>query len=456
MSSHVTKNRVLPILVTGMGRSGSTLMMSLLGGDERCIFDKVYPFESRYLSLFASIAARWQGWKFGGSGAEAAGIGMFPTLLRCSAAAGDLMAIPSSREVFFSLWDTFLASARKGNPEAIFYAEKGREWVPPFLQDFLPVYTVYLFRDPRDIFLSINAFSQRTGHGFGREPGGDDLDHARTLCYRFLYRYENYRALKLGSGACSLIRYEDLVSDAREATGELRQAIGIEPAAIPALDHYSKHSTTPDVKASIGRWKREGLDPRVKACIVQTLREPLKELNYDLEDEEDVNGLPDLVFDERFPVSPSAQGGKIGGLSAKGLELEPTEAELSVELPLAPVASDDIDEMWVCFSDTAGSVARLQWHSANQDFSDERSLELGYDPGYHVNNLRFNMRAANSWRGQISGLRLCLISHAEHGQKDRIVCLRRVKPIATRWEQSVRRRSHAPARKVFDFFLRRC
>ncbi|HEY9871009.1 MAG TPA: hypothetical protein V6D08_17725 [Candidatus Obscuribacterales bacterium] len=448
-------NQVLPILVTGMGRSGSTLMMSLLGGDERCVFDKVYPFESRYLSLFASIAAKWQGWKFGGSGAEAAGIGMFPTLLRCSTATGDLMAIPSSREVFFSLWETFLASARQGNPQALFYAEKGREWVPPFLQDLLSVYTVYLFRDPRDIFLSINAFTQKTGHGFGREPGGDDLDHARTLCYRFLYRFENYRALKLSSGACSLVRYEDLVSDAQGATGELRQATGIEPAANAALDHYSKHSTTPDVKSSIGRWKREGLDPRVRTCIVQTLREPLRELNYDLEDDEDFRGLPDLVFDQRCSVPPSVQGGRVKQLSAMGMELEPADGMLSVELPLSPLAADQIDEMWVCFSDTAGSVARLQWRSANQDFSDERSIELGYDPGSHVNALRFNMRAAHSWRGQITGLRLCLVGHAHPEEKARTVCLRRIKPIGARLVSSGHPDSRAPARKVFDFFLRR-
>jgi hypothetical protein len=430
-------------------------MMSLLGGDERCIFDKVYPFESRYLSLFASIAAKWQGWKFGTNGTEGAGIGMFPTLLRCSAAAGDLVAIPSSREVFLSLWDTFLSSARQGYPEAAFYAEKGREWVPPLLQDFLPLYTVYLFRDPRDIFLSINAFAEKTGHGFGREPGGDDLDHARTLCYRFLYRFENYRALKLSCGACSLIRYEDLVSDAVKATAELRQATGVEPADNPALDHYSKHSTTPDVKSSVGRWKREGLDPRVAAYIAQTLRQPLRELGYDPGDDEESGELPDLVFDEHGPPLPSVHGGRVKQASARGLELEPADRMLSVQLPLPAAAAEDIDELWVCFSDTAGNVARLQWHAANHDFSDERSLELSYDPGSHVNNLRFNMRAASSWQGQITGLRLCLISQAGPVGRDRTVHLRRVKPIAARSQQSGHGDSRAPARKVFDFLLGR-
>ena len=45
-----------PILVAGSGRSGTTMLMALLGTDPRVAFDRVYPFENRYLTYFAKFA----------------------------------------------------------------------------------------------------------------------------------------------------------------------------------------------------------------------------------------------------------------------------------------------------------------------------------------------------------------------------------------------------------------
>src|SRR5438045_1003360 len=45
-----------PILVAGSGRSGTTMLMALLGTDPRVAFDRVYPFENRYLTYLAKFA----------------------------------------------------------------------------------------------------------------------------------------------------------------------------------------------------------------------------------------------------------------------------------------------------------------------------------------------------------------------------------------------------------------
>src|SRR5437773_2083190 len=39
-----------PLLVLFSGRSGSTLLMQLLGTSQQIVFDRVYPFEVRYLT----------------------------------------------------------------------------------------------------------------------------------------------------------------------------------------------------------------------------------------------------------------------------------------------------------------------------------------------------------------------------------------------------------------------
>jgi hypothetical protein len=43
---------LIPILLAGAGRTGSTALMSLLSSDPRVALDRWYPFESRYLSYF--------------------------------------------------------------------------------------------------------------------------------------------------------------------------------------------------------------------------------------------------------------------------------------------------------------------------------------------------------------------------------------------------------------------
>jgi len=47
---------LVPILVAGYGRVGSTALMALLGTDERVAFDRRYPFENRYLTYVAKLS----------------------------------------------------------------------------------------------------------------------------------------------------------------------------------------------------------------------------------------------------------------------------------------------------------------------------------------------------------------------------------------------------------------
>ena len=39
-----------PLLIQSMGRSGTTLLMQLIGTSPQILFDRVYPFEVRYLT----------------------------------------------------------------------------------------------------------------------------------------------------------------------------------------------------------------------------------------------------------------------------------------------------------------------------------------------------------------------------------------------------------------------
>jgi len=54
---------LMPILISGQGRSGGTALMALLASDPRVAFARSYPFEHHHVSLFTHFAAmlEWRG-----------------------------------------------------------------------------------------------------------------------------------------------------------------------------------------------------------------------------------------------------------------------------------------------------------------------------------------------------------------------------------------------------------
>src|SRR5207302_8300261 len=212
---------LVPLLVAGYGRSGTTALMSLLGTDARVAMGRAYPFEDRYLTYISKLALLLQRnliqpqpspeqlYSF-----EDSVFGGFPW-----APPGPTKneqnhdERPSAREWFDPLWTVVVGKARARDARAVFYAEKVPAWVPAFVRRHVSVRTFYLFRDPRDIYLSANAFMrQRQYFGFGRRPGDSDLEHARNLAYEFLLYFENFRADKERAD-CMLVQYADLIHD---------------------------------------------------------------------------------------------------------------------------------------------------------------------------------------------------------------------------------------------------
>ena len=115
---------------------------------------------------------------------------------------------------FRSLWQAFSAQVAQATPGAAFYAEKVPHWLPPLARECFPAYTIYLFRDPRDIYLSANAFMRKRGScGFDRSPADTDLDYARTLAHRLLSYFENY-LMDRQRQDCLMVKYEEMISSA--------------------------------------------------------------------------------------------------------------------------------------------------------------------------------------------------------------------------------------------------
>jgi hypothetical protein len=232
---------LIPILVAGFGRSGTTALMALLGSAPQVTFDRAPPFEDRYLTYFAKLAALLErrGFHDAWTGEELCDFdsGRFGGLPWLPPGGGLPARLePPPAEWLQALWALLSDRARWQQPAARFYAEKVPAWVPALARAALPavwVQTLYLFRDPRDQFLSANAFMRARGYfGFGRAAADSDTDHARNLAHAVLEYFENFRADR-GRDDCTLVRYEELASERATLAERLarRLVLPLDPAA---------------------------------------------------------------------------------------------------------------------------------------------------------------------------------------------------------------------------------
>lgn len=434
LQDSASRSRVMlfPILVCSNGRSGSSLLMALLGTDTGCRFSRVFPYEIRYLTYLAKFASLWGREDFIASekqphcGSFTDGLlGIPPWRLReeCFSPTD----LPSASGILRALWSEVSETVSDGLPDARWYAEKVPTWVVPFVHEITESYTAFLFRDPRDVFLSANAFMRKgNSYGFFRLPGDSDLDHAINLSFYLLDIYENYRALKHRADV-GAIRYEDLALKPEQATARMREVTGLTLQALKNDEHYSQHRTSGNVEQSVGRWQREAVAPAVRTCLETHLREQMIEFGYTLtQSEASENG-------RYIDFSLAASGTKAVELSPQatletvdrfGASITVNGDDFFMVPSLEPFSAEEVREVWVCVSTRTGNHWSLSWRDADEPFADERSIHVRYLPSSHYQILRFAVHKNARWRGNIAQAKLGMSRGRRPGAPDTSVQIR--------------------------------
>jgi len=147
----------------------------------------------------------------------------------------------------------------------------------------LPVRAVVLHRDPRDVWLSIQAFDEQRGYyGFGRALGEDDETWFERALAMLAERSRAAVAERERPDSL-VLAYEDLVGRPDATAARLGEwlELDLDPAA-PArdLERHGDHSTSASPEASVGRWRRE-LEPERRERFSAALGPELRELGYD-------------------------------------------------------------------------------------------------------------------------------------------------------------------------------
>jgi Sulfotransferase family len=300
-----TTVRLSPLMVTSLGRTGTTWLMRLLSEHPELVLHMRYPYEVRpqrfwthWLQVNAEPANPRESTSPDDFHKEPWSVGANPFFTAQVAKEDPALAQRLSGEHVVALaefahraTETYYLScmARFDRPNARFSVEKHvPDVIPPLLWELYPeAKEIFLVRDPRDMLASIIAFNKKRGFsGFGRDRVETDADYVRHLARGVSGLMQTWRARR---ERAHLVRYEDLVTMPQDQLREIFDYIAIDSSAdmvervlrqANAPDaSLAFHMTSSDQSASIGRWKRD-LPADIQELASEAFGPALDEFGY--------------------------------------------------------------------------------------------------------------------------------------------------------------------------------
>jgi hypothetical protein len=288
-----------PLAITTLGRTGSTLLMTLLSQHPAIAAYKPTAYDSRPFAYHLSAATRLSSprsrmaqlddWWLGGGAVTAADLRALEGPVSELVIGSQIDALLQSSAIQAATFARDLAAA-EGKADVRYAAEKtGPTFVPRLMHELCPATReIFLVRDFRDVITSILAFNSMRGFdAFGREEVGSDEAFVERLAVD-VRRLAAAWAERRDRGL--VVRYEDLASRPEEvlasvfaylqldASGELIGAIIDRGQAL--LDRTGqRHRTSAGVSASTGRWRNDLSASMQEACTA-AFADALLEFGY--------------------------------------------------------------------------------------------------------------------------------------------------------------------------------
>jgi hypothetical protein len=308
--------KLRPLIVMCPGRSGSTYLMKLLAAHPEVVVFRRFPYESapaRYWMHMLRVLAQpanllestdtdtfsGRRWSIGANPFHDDRVyEQQPLADWFGGTHFEELAAFSQRNV--DEWYTTLAR-QQVQPDATFFAEKHMwpDHLPRLMHELYPeAREVFLVRDFRDMALSILAFDRKRGFpGFRRPDGVSDIEYVRGVLRQMTLGLVG--AWRERGEEAHLVRYEDLVADAGGTLTALLAHLGLDSSpptvesvvahgAAPVLDlpgssfepsELEAHRTTPDLAASVGRFREEA-DKEFLAASEEAFGEALEAFGY--------------------------------------------------------------------------------------------------------------------------------------------------------------------------------
>lgn len=273
-----------PLVVTTLGRTGSTYTIAALGMHPDIVTYKPFKAEARYASFWAQMffslgdPHSWMcplsaydrtrpDWILGLSNSQPFHYGLYPQMFKWFQSG-----------YFESLYKFSLENLQRHYQEV---AKIEKKKVPMFFcEKFLPDYftermlslipsakEVFLVRDFRDMFCSIRAFNNKRGfNAFGRQKYTNNVDYISEALRNSVNRLLS--AWSERQNTAFLLKYEDLIMKPELVLNDLFEYLGVDSSPAIAnkmLKNINKlkpskrntHVTSKSQKYSVARFKKE-------------------------------------------------------------------------------------------------------------------------------------------------------------------------------------------------------
>ena len=297
--------RLRALLVTSIGRTGSTLLMRLLAAHPAVVAYRRHPYEARaakyWLHLLKTLARPVDP---GGRAGQPNEFHLDPVVAGNPFATAAFAAYPEAAAwagdgylddvAAFCLraidgWYARVAGAQD-QAAPVYWAEKSfpDEYAALARELYPHAKELVLVRDFRDMWASMRAYNERRGFGdFGRARAVSDEAWLAELSLGAIRLYETTQ--RRGSAA-RVVRYEDLVADPGGTLAGLLGYLdldaapatieGMVNAAAAEIPELRAHRTSATVASSLGRWRRD-LSPEQQAMAQAAFDDVLPAFGYD-------------------------------------------------------------------------------------------------------------------------------------------------------------------------------
>jgi hypothetical protein len=297
---------IQPLLITQLGRSGSSWAVTLLSRHREIVAHEPLRSEAKQALFWSSVlstltqptsymkslnsgpfAENW--WVGDSSGPPVRPRSPEPAMSRWLGSRNlEVMAGVCQSRV-----DEFYAEVarQEGRDAPRYFVEKADPIDgPPAIAELWPdSREIILVRDFRDWVCSIIGFNSKRGlQGWLRDQTDDDVEwisQLRGSAERLLQAWQTRR------DRAHLVRYEDLIADPAQTLTGICSYLGVDssPEAVDEClmsaektgpEAQKAHSTSESVDASVGRWKRDMPPEHIAACV-DAFDDVLAEFGYE-------------------------------------------------------------------------------------------------------------------------------------------------------------------------------